>query len=109
MNLSISFLDGYVDSGARVADLERIKSDASYLKGYRQRIADEREWEAETWTADTSEAPAHSDHIYNADHRSRIDAFLCVTADPTVGELMEMYEADQRHDVPGYRASWHTY
>ena len=43
MNLVVSFLDGYVDSGARVADLERIVWDEDYLKGYRQRIVDDRE------------------------------------------------------------------
>lgn len=109
MNISVSFLDGYVDSGARVADLERIKSDNAYLVGYRQRIADEREWETETWVADTSEAPTFSDHIFNADHRNRVDSFVCVTADPTIGELMAMHEADAYSDEPGYRASWHTY
>jgi len=109
MNLVVSFLDGYVDSGARVADLDRIVWDEDYLEGYRQRIADENEWEAETWTADTSEAPTYSDHLYNADHRNKVDSFLCVTADPTIGELMAMHEANAYSDEPGYRASWHTY
>lgn len=109
MNIHVSFLDGYYDSGARIADMNRIATDAEYLRGYRQRIADESEWEAETWTPDTSEMPTHSDHIFNADHRNRVDSFLCVTDDPTVGELMAMYEADRYDNEPGYRSSWHTY
>ena len=109
MNLVVSFLDGYYDSGARVADLDRITWDVDYLKGYRQRIADEREWEAETWMTDDSVEPAHSEHIFNADHRSRVDSFVCVTDDPTIGELMAMHEANSYADEPGYRASWHTY
>ena len=82
MNLVVSFLDGYVDSGARVADLDRITWDVDYLKGYRQRIADENEWAAELWLVDDSIEPAHSDHIFNADHRNRVDFFVCVTDDP---------------------------
>lgn len=109
MNLVASFLDGYVDSGARVADLDRIVWDVDYLDGYRQRIADETEWAAESWIMDDSVEPAHSDHIFNADHRSRVDAFVCVTDDPAIGELMAMYEADNADNEPGYRASWHTY
>lgn len=87
MNLVVSFLDGYVDSGARVADLDRIVSDAEYRRGYRQRIADDREREIEEW---------------------QVDSFVCVTDDPTIGELMAMHEANYV-DEPGYRASWQTY
>ena len=109
MNLVISFLDGYVDSGARVADMDRIVWDADYLEGYRQRIVDEREWEAETWTPDTSEAPAYSDLLYNADHRGRMDAFVLETDNPTVWDLQMMYLADSEGEEPGYRASWNTF
>ena len=109
MNLLVSFLDGYVDSGARCADMERIVWDADYLEGYRQRIVDEREWEAETWTPDTSEAPAYSDLIFDADQRGRMDAFAPEADDPTVYDLQMMYEADNADEEPGYRASWHTH
>ena len=109
MNLVVSFLDGYVDSGARVADLDRIVSDAEYRRGYRQRIADDREREMEEWIMDDSAEPAHSDHIFNADHRNRVDSFVCVTDDPTIGDLMAMYEASSYDNEPGYRTSWMTY
>jgi hypothetical protein len=109
MNLVVSFLDGYYDSGARVADLDRITWDVDYLDGYRQRIADENEWAAESWMTDDSIEPAHSDHIFNADHRNRVDSFVCVTDDPTIGELMAMYEANAYGNEPGYTASWMTY
>ena len=109
MNIHVNFLDGYVDSGARVADLDRIVSDAEYRRGYRQRIADDREREMEEWIMDDSIEPAHSDHIFNADHRNRVDSFVCVTDDPTIGDLMAMYETDNADNEPGYRASWHTY
>lgn len=105
MNIHVNFLDGYYDSGNRCADMDRIVSDAEYRRGYRQRIVDDREREMEEWQAE----PAHSDHIFNADHRNRVDSFVCVTDDPTIGELMAMYEADNADNEPGYRASWHTY
>lgn len=109
MNIAVSFLDGYVDSGARVADIDRILWDADYLDGYRQRIVDEREWEAETWMPDTNEAPAHSDLIFDADRRGRMDAFVLETDNPTVWDLQMMYEADSADEEPGYRTSWHTF
>lgn len=105
MNIHVNFLDGYYDSGARVADMDRIAYDAEYRRGYRQRIVDDREREMEEWQAE----PAHSDHIYSADHRNRVDSFVCVTDDPTIGELMAMHEANNYADEPGYTASWMTY
>lgn len=109
MNIHVNFLDGYYDSGNRCADMDRIVSDAEYRRGYRQRIVDENEWAAESWLVDDSVEPAHSDHIFNADHRNRVDSFVCVTDDPTIGELMAMYKANSYADEPGYRASWQTY
>lgn len=108
MNLAVSFLDGYVDSGAHVADMDRITWDVDYIEGFRQRIIDDREWEAESWTdADTSEAPAHSDLIYNADHRARIEAYLCDVDNPTVNDLQMMYVADRDNyrNQPGFAES----
>ena len=55
MNLVISFLDGYVDSGARCADCERLRWDADYRDGYLQRIKDE-DAELAEWVADEEEA-----------------------------------------------------
>lgn len=90
MNIHVNFLDGYYDSGNRCADMDRIVSDAEYRRGYRQRIADDREREMEEWIMDDSIEPAHSDHIF-------------------IGELMAMHEASSYDNEPGYRTSWMTY
>ena len=107
MNIVLSFLDGYVDSGARVADMERIVCDVDYIEGFRQRIVDEQEWAAETFATDNSEAPVYSDLLYNADHRSRIEAFVCEVDNPTVHDLQMMYMADNDdyRNAPGFAES----